>query len=64
MTASFLFASWENNSSESSARPAVESPSITLDEQHDDYRFVDSVAPELHPCVKQYLDDDEFVPQA
>ncbi|HKJ59211.1 MAG TPA: hypothetical protein VKA37_08280, partial [Halobacteriales archaeon] len=32
---------------------------IELDDQHDDYRFVDSIEPELHEYVRRYLEDSE-----
>lgn len=30
---------------------------ICLDEQHDDYRFISEVEPDLHPYVRTYLED-------
>lgn len=40
--------------------PAEETPSIELDAQHDEYRFIDSIEPDLHEYVKQYLVDAVF----
>lgn len=33
---------------------------IHLDEQHDGYRFVTAIEPDLHPYVRTYLDDAAF----
>lgn len=30
---------------------------INLDEQHDDFRFISAVEPDLHPYVRTYLED-------
>jgi len=38
----------------SPVRPDFE---ITLDDQHDTYRFVTTATPELHPYMRHYLDD-------
>jgi colanic acid biosynthesis protein WcaH len=38
----------------SPVRPDFE---ITLDDQHDTYRFVTTATPELHPYMRRYLDD-------
>lgn len=36
-------------------RPVADDPVIELDDQHDDYRFVESVDPEFHEYVRRYL---------
>ena len=39
------------------AVPTASSPDISLDDQHDAYRFVDGPEPGLHPYVVRYLED-------
>ena len=34
---------------------------IDLDDQHDDFRFIDELEPELHEYVQQYLEDSDVV---
>jgi len=34
---------------------------ITLDDQHDDYRFVTTIEPIFHPHVRQYLEDSQLM---
>lgn len=42
------------------ARPVGPSPSITLDDQHEDYRFLSSIESDLHTYVQTYLEDGDF----
>ena len=42
------------------ARPLEPSPSIMLDDQHNDYRFLSSIEPDLHRYVRTYLEDGDF----
>lgn len=39
------------------AEPVEAEPEIELDDQHTEYRFVDSVEPDLHEYVRRYLED-------
>jgi colanic acid biosynthesis protein WcaH len=43
------------------ARPQRDDPAITLDAQHSDYRFVETVEPGMHTYVRQYLTDTGLV---
>lgn len=40
--------------------PADPDPGIELDDQHDDYRWLDEREPDLHPYVQQYLADADL----
>jgi len=42
------------------ARPAAGDPEIRLDDQHDDYRFVDGVEDWMHEYVREYLIDLDY----
>jgi colanic acid biosynthesis protein WcaH len=41
--------------------PMTEDFEITLDDQHDDYRFITNVEPDLHEYVRQYLIDNDLL---
>jgi colanic acid biosynthesis protein WcaH len=38
-------------------RPAGDIGELTLDDQHDEYRFIDRIAPTLHEHVRRYLNE-------
>jgi colanic acid biosynthesis protein WcaH len=62
---------WETSAAKAESRHTVNVPfrvtptngdfEITLDDQHDDYRFVTEVEPELHEYVRQYLTENDLL---
>lgn len=42
------------------AQTVEPSPTITLDEQHEDYRYLSTIEPDLHMYVRKYLENGNF----